>query len=186
MTYHAAKGLEFDTVILAGLEEGLLPSSRSLQDDNAVEEERRLFYVGITRAKERLMLSRSRYRYTYGKMNTQQASRFLKEVPEHLITIHDTSNLPPHAIKSLIGQWIHGKVQAKEPIITFSLHAPTTKHKDIEQKQESWHIKQLIHHATFGPGIITHIEQSQERTLLTVKFKVGTKKIVSSFVSSKY
>lgn len=183
MTYHAAKGLEFDTVILAGLEEGLLPSSRSLHDDNAIEEERRLFYVGITRAKERLMLSKSRYRYTYGKMNAQQASRFLKEIPEHLITMHDTSNLQPYAIKQLLDQWIHGQVKQKQPVITFASHATCTKPQTTLSKQSDWNIKQLVHHATFGSGIITHIEHSQERILLTVRFKSGTKKVVSSFIS---
>jgi len=85
MTLHAAKGLEFDTVIIAGLEEGILPSIKSMSEHDDVEEERRLFYVGMTRAKERLILMNAQYRYTYGQTNQQTESRFLDELPSNLI-----------------------------------------------------------------------------------------------------
>ncbi|BDC34292.1 DNA helicase [Candidatus Dependentiae bacterium Noda2021] len=77
MTLHAAKGLEFNTVILTGLEEGMLPSTRSLTNEEQVEEERRLFYVGITRAEERILITHCRYRYTFGTMTDQRSSRFM-------------------------------------------------------------------------------------------------------------
>ena len=79
MTLHAAKGLEFDTVVIAGLEEGLLPSTRSLNDPAAIEEERRLFYVGITRAKERLYLTWAQRRFIFGNRIESIKSRFLSE-----------------------------------------------------------------------------------------------------------
>lgn len=82
MTFHAAKGLEFDTVILTGVEEGVLPSSRSMYNPDALEEERRLLYVGITRAREQLLMMRCKYRYTYGQLTDQLPSRFLDEVPD--------------------------------------------------------------------------------------------------------
>ena len=82
MTLHGAKGLEFDTVILSGLEEGIFPSNHSLFNAEGVEEERRLFYVGITRAKEYLIVTHARYRYSYGSMSDQRPSRFLGEMPE--------------------------------------------------------------------------------------------------------
>ena len=87
MTLHSAKGLEFDAVFLAGLEEGLLPHSRSLNTNAEVEEERRLFYVGMTRAKQSLMLSRAIYRRTYGedRLRASLPSRFLAEIPGDLI-----------------------------------------------------------------------------------------------------
>lgn len=84
MTLHAAKGLEFDTVVIAGLEEGLLPSARALNDYSAIEEERRLFYVGITRAREYLYLTHCLYRYLYGQTTEAVESRFLREIPAHL------------------------------------------------------------------------------------------------------
>ncbi|HEX9187029.1 MAG TPA: UvrD-helicase domain-containing protein [Vicinamibacteria bacterium] len=82
MTLHAAKGLEFESVFLVGLEEGLLPHSRSLADQEALEEERRLCYVGMTRAMERLHLSWARSRQVFGQRRTTEPSRFLEEIPE--------------------------------------------------------------------------------------------------------
>jgi len=87
MTLHAAKGLEFPLVILAGLEEGLFPHSRTLNDPNQMEEERRLCYVGLTRAMDTLFVTRARYRRRYGNDMPEAsiASRFLEEIPSHLI-----------------------------------------------------------------------------------------------------
>lgn len=85
MTLHAAKGLEFRAVFLTGLEEGVFPHSRSLDDPDELEEERRLCYVGLTRAKERLYLSRACYRMLYGSTEANPPSRFLMEIPEHLL-----------------------------------------------------------------------------------------------------
>ena len=87
MTLHSAKGLEFDAVFLAGLEEGLLPHSRSLDTNAEIEEERRLFYVGMTRAKQSLVLTRAIYRRSYGeeRLRTSTSSRFLAEIPGDLV-----------------------------------------------------------------------------------------------------
>lgn len=86
MSLHAAKGLEFETVFLAGLEEGLFPHSRALMERDQMEEERRLCYVGITRAKQRLFLSYARRRLLYGTFQQQLPARFLKEIPAHLLS----------------------------------------------------------------------------------------------------
>lgn len=85
MTLHAAKGLEFDTVVLAGLEDGVLPSTHSLYEPERLEEERRLLYVGITRAKERVLITYAKCRYTFGQMSEQKASRFIAELPQDII-----------------------------------------------------------------------------------------------------
>jgi DNA helicase-2/ATP-dependent DNA helicase PcrA len=87
MTLHSAKGLEFPLVVLAGLEEGLFPHSRTLNDPPQMEEERRLCYVGLTRAMDSLVLTRARYRRRYGNDMPEAtiASRFLEEIPQHLI-----------------------------------------------------------------------------------------------------
>ncbi len=84
MTLHSAKGLEFDTVFIAGMEEGIFPSSRSSDDEARMEEERRLMYVGITRARRRLYLSRASVRMLYNQENHNPPSRFLEEIPERL------------------------------------------------------------------------------------------------------
>lgn len=90
MTIHLAKWLEFPTVFIAGAEEGIFPHSRSLVDAGALEEERRLMYVAITRAKEKLYISRAHERYTFGNYSTNPKSRFLKEIPEEYL--HTESN----------------------------------------------------------------------------------------------
>ncbi|NMC53956.1 MAG: ATP-binding domain-containing protein, partial [Chloroflexi bacterium] len=84
-TLHAAKGLEFNQVFITGLDEGLLPHSRSLEDDEEMAEERRLFYVGITRAKNQVYLLRSEQRSLYGSFAYPDASRFLNDIPESLL-----------------------------------------------------------------------------------------------------
>ena len=85
MTLHAAKGLEFPVVFMVGLEEGLFPHSRSLWEAEQMEEERRLCYVGITRAKETLYLSYASKRLFYGEKTSNAPSRFLSDIPEHLL-----------------------------------------------------------------------------------------------------
>ncbi len=85
MTLHSAKGLEFPTVFMVGLEEGIFPSARSLMDENRVEEERRLCYVGITRAQRRLFISRANQRMLYNQVNHNPPSRFLDEIPTRLL-----------------------------------------------------------------------------------------------------
>jgi DNA helicase-2/ATP-dependent DNA helicase PcrA len=87
MSLHSAKGLEYETVFLVGLEEGLFPHSRSLMDHDQMEEERRLCYVGITRAKNRLYLTYAQQRFFYGSLSPSTTSRFLQEIPEELIQI---------------------------------------------------------------------------------------------------
>ncbi len=86
MTLHSAKGLEFNTVFMVGMEEGLFPHSRSMLDTQALEEERRLMYVGITRAKEKLYLTYTRQRLYFGTRSNNLVSRFLADIPEHLIS----------------------------------------------------------------------------------------------------
>ena len=85
MTLHSAKGLEFDNVFIPGMEEGIFPSSRSMEEDNRLEEERRLMYVGITRARRRLFLTRASERMLYNQYNHNPASRFLDEIPPRLV-----------------------------------------------------------------------------------------------------
>ena len=85
MTMHAAKGLEFPVVVIAGLEEGLFPHSRAFEDEGELEEERRLCYVGMTRARQRLVLTGAARRRTFGEYKATNPSRFLEEVPAELI-----------------------------------------------------------------------------------------------------
>jgi DNA helicase-2/ATP-dependent DNA helicase PcrA len=88
MTVHLSKWLEFENVIIAGAEEGLFPHSRSLLEQNEIEEERRLMYVAMTRAKQILYISRAKERYTFWNYSANPASRFLKEIPAELTKNH--------------------------------------------------------------------------------------------------
>lgn len=102
MTLHASKGLEFDVVFIPGIEEGVLPSQRSLSDPSAVEEERRLLYVGCTRAREILVLSHAQYRYTYTHISEQSKSRFLYEISPNSVVTYNVSNNQKTEISLLI------------------------------------------------------------------------------------
>jgi len=93
MTLHAAKGLEFPVVFMVGLEEGIFPHSRSLFNPQQLEEERRLCYVGITRAKEKLFLSFALKRTIFGSVQVNPPSRFLSEIPQNLIDAEDEENI---------------------------------------------------------------------------------------------
>ncbi len=191
MTLHAAKGLEFDLVVIAGFEEGLLPSNRSLADEDAIEEERRLLYVGITRAREYLLLTHSRYRYSFGSMSDQRPSRFLREIPPHLLCLNDVSHWHSSQLSTFFNEWL-GNTRAQEataaPVYTFSPKQATEKATATEKTitpATVWKKNQPVKHQTFGIGIVKEIEAKGPDTVyLTISFKTGTKKIAASFVSA--
>lgn len=185
MSLHAAKGLEFDFVVLPGLEEGLLPSSRSLLSDDSVEEERRLLYVGITRARHYLLITNSRFRYTYGSMTEQKQSRFLKELPPYLLTAQDCAYWKESQAALFCSQWMN--TTHVKSATTSSAHVPKKQSLTTTttvSKTGAWKKNQPVSHPTFGVGVIKEIEEKNDGTFtLTITFKVGTKKIASSFVS---
>lgn len=193
MTLHAAKGLEFDTVIITGLEEGILPSSKSLTTNEELEEERRLFYVGITRACHYLLLSHASYRSTYGSIVDQIPSRFLDEIDTRLLQKHDGEKLHSMQFTTLFKQWL-GNKDFDSGLVTFSSatlakkttpsptqHAPAK----IEAKPTAvaWIKDQRVIHKAFGPGIITQVEKASDSDYyITAIFKAGKKKVLSSFL----
>jgi DNA helicase-2/ATP-dependent DNA helicase PcrA len=186
MTLHAAKGLEFNTVILAGLEEGIMPSTRSIMNEDAIEEERRLFYVGITRAQERLYMSYTRFRYHYGTMNDQRPSRFVVEIPTHMARVQDCSYWSPAQIQDHFNAWFNNK--ALQPTVVEKPEAFTVKRPELKTGGEistssRWKKNQPVSHAKFGLGIIHDVESKSNGTYLHIKFKTGLKKIESQFVT---
>ena len=187
MTLHAAKGLEFDHVAIVGLNEDLLPSSRSAHDPDGLEEERRLLYVGITRARERLILSYARNRHTYGQLTEHLPSRFMREIPSSLFTRHDLGYMHPEQLDIIFNQWISSRKTEPSPVMTFGApRQASTKQPIQEQKIEQpgpWKKHQPIAHPQFGVGIIQEIELKKNGKLyVTANFKSGTKKIESSFL----
>jgi ATP-dependent DNA helicase UvrD/PcrA len=182
MTLHSAKGLEFDAVFLAGLEEGLLPHSRSLDTSANVEEERRLFYVGMTRAKQSLVLSRAVYRRMYGedRLRASMPSRFLAEVPGELVQAAVGSLSEP------------GETRRYEPDPEFSQErnhrraSPPSRSARGAARGSSRTKDPLlgtrVRHPQYGIGTITGVEGEGEDRRLTVSFQdYGPKKLIERY-----
>ncbi|HLW73021.1 MAG TPA: UvrD-helicase domain-containing protein [Candidatus Babeliales bacterium] len=194
MTLHAAKGLEFDLVILPGIEEGIIPTTRSLNSHDALEEERRLFYVGITRAKEHLLITCTKHRYSYGQMIDQLPSRFLREIPAHLIPQEDIAYASLTQIKQFCSHWLkfscaNASENEKSDIYIPTFVKPSSSTQAAEQtsedksKNKMWKKNQPVKHAKYGVGTVQEIEEKATGdTHLTVRFKIGVKKIVAQFV----
>jgi DNA helicase-2/ATP-dependent DNA helicase PcrA len=191
MTLHAAKGLEFDAVIIAGLEENLLPSAKSLVGNEELEEERRLFYVGITRAKDYLLLLSAGYRNMLGQIVDQLPSRFLSEIPNNLLNTKDFENLNNSQSQSFFDQWLSGRTIAPS-IVTFGPACHFTpvqpfliksQSSGTVDRQMSWQKNQPVLHAKFGRGIVTNVEKADgEEYYITAIFKNGKKKLLSSYL----
>ena len=143
MTLHSAKGLEFPIVYLVGVEQGLLPHNRTLNDPLEMEEERRLCYVGITRAQEQLFLTYTRERRLWGQREPAVASQFLKEIPEDLITSNIEQSLQYRSRTTPV---------------------PST------QNNTEWSVGDRIIHKDFGEGEITHVLNGGSKPTLAVKF----------------
>ncbi|HLV97018.1 MAG TPA: UvrD-helicase domain-containing protein [Candidatus Acidoferrales bacterium] len=184
MTLHSAKGLEFDAVFLAGLEEGLLPHSRSIDKPENVEEERRLFYVGMTRAKESLVLTRAVYRRTYGeeRMRASLPSRFLAEIPGELIEAARGSISEP------------GETRRYEPDPEYS---PDHFYRRRPPQRASYGrparparasgdplVGTRVRHSKYGIGTIIGVEGEGDDRKLTVSFQdYGAKKLMERYAN---
>lgn len=191
MTIHAAKGLEFSTVIITGLEEGLLPSSKTLEDEQAIEEERRLLYVAITRAQERLIVTHAGYRTTYGTTVMQDPSRFLQELPRAEVTAQELNNVRGYQIQAILQEFIQGKKRQAANVFTFGnkpnnsfTPATTAAAAQSHEKTSSSYRKfQSVNHPIFGLGIIQEVqERADGSAVLTIRFSVGLKTIDSSYL----
>ena len=164
MTLHASKGLEFPVVFLVGLEQGLFPSFRSLEDAAAIEEERRLCYVGITRAQNKLYISHARERRTYGHMReVSTPSIFLSELPRDHIMTTVPSALPD--------RWTTTTREAKLKNPQPNLNKPGT-HED------DWSVGVPVSHKAFGEGKVTHIFGAGNKICLAIHFPGIGKKII--------
>ena len=175
MTLHTAKGLEYPVVLITGLEEGLLPHFRSISDSQQLEEERRLFYVGITRAKSRLYLSSAYSRRYFGKDQRSNPSRFLGELPLELMKcntfddLYDYRNLK-HKSSSLTDEGIE-------------LNYIESPDKESRLDNHNLNKGQGVEHSVFGKGIILKVEGNDENAKVTVMFRVaGKKTILASFL----
>ncbi len=167
MTLHSSKGLEFPVVFLVGLEQGLFPNYRSMQDPASLEEERRLCYVGITRAQERLFLSHARERRLYGSREPALRSQFLEELPEELVVGFHTNN--------------HGFSRAANgsvPQRGTRAAAGRASSRAYNNTEQNWQVGDRVVHGSFGAGEITHIFGEGNKISLAIKFSSLGQKII--------
>ncbi len=168
MTLHSAKGLEFPVVFLVGLEEGLFPHSRSLEDEDSVEEERRLCYVGLTRAKKRLYLTHAGQRILYGREQYCSPSRFIKEIPSRF----------------LLEVFRPGQEENKR-IIPFPSRPVETKSDDSSSTQ-TWRSGDKLQHPKFGEGTVVSCRGDSPDAIITVAFPdVGVKDLAIRYAPIK-
>lgn len=165
MTLHSAKGLEFPIVFLVGLEQGLFPNFRSLDDPASLEEERRLCYVGITRAQERLFISHARERRLYGSREPAVASLFLSEIPRELMQLNSPLAIPKH------------KPEMAAPTKEKPSALPNTHAQD-------WSVGDHLIHKGFGIGEVTHIFGAADKICLAVKFPGMGQKILDPKITA--
>ncbi|MEO8675034.1 MAG: 3'-5' exonuclease, partial [Casimicrobiaceae bacterium] len=170
MTVHAAKGLEFHTVFVTGLEEGLFPHENSLNEFDGVEEERRLMYVAITRARRRLYLTHAQSRMLHGQVRYNIPSRFLDEVPRDQVAwLSPPRRWSRDAIDVDPSEW--GARERPAPAWAASSPARTAARE--EPRGPSWRIGQSVRHAKFGLGIIIDAEGRGEDARVQVNFREG-------------
>ena len=176
MTLHSAKGLEFPFVFLVGMEQGLFPHSRTLDDPAALEEERRLCYVGITRAQEQLFLSHARERFMWGSREPSLPSQFLEELPEELVQGTKTAiwvKKSAAAAPSGRTKGQHQSLAAKEA----ARSAPSPDRQPMGQST-GWSVGDSVKHAQWGIGFVAQVFGSDRKQTLAVKFPgKGTKVI---------
>jgi len=162
MTLHSAKGLEFPLVFLCGMEEGLFPHQRSIEEPGRLEEERRLCYVGITRAKQHLYLSHAECRRLYGSESYQPPSRFIREIPQQLIQ----------------------EIRTTARVVTSASTIPRRVAKPLDDAPSGLRLGQQVSHAKFGEGVILNYEGQGGHARVQVNFKkAGSKWLVVAYAN---
>lgn len=210
MTLHSAKGLEFPVVFLVGMEEGIFPGYKSISEPKELEEERRLCYVGITRAKKNLFLTCSKQRTIFGSTSCNPISRFLKEIPEELLDGYDETfgeNQENNRFEDSKYSWTYGskdngniktyKIDKKEPVsaasnITgFAFRTAESFLNSIGKKASNSNVDLSqykagvrIFHKKFGEGTISTVEPEGEDLKVDINFdKVGHKRLMAKYAN---
>ena len=186
MTMHAAKGLEFPFVFIPGMEEGIFPGMQSMYNPEEVEEERRLAYVGITRAKEKLYLTSSATRMLFGSTVRNRPSRFIGEIPQDLTDVTDET---VRVFQNTDVGTVDKKAQRKMDIsISRSIGIAQGKKQASASVSSGITFSKgdTVSHSVFGTGIVLSAKPMGNDTLLEIAFdKVGTKKIMANFAKIK-
>jgi DNA helicase-2/ATP-dependent DNA helicase PcrA len=191
MTLHSAKGLEFPVVFLTGLEEGVFPHARSMQSDREMEEERRLAYVGITRAKDELYLTFATRRTIFGNTMMAQVSRFVREVPQELFKRPEGSRRGSSIGGGgrVLGRWSRDEysqvswedAQAATRAAEQARRAPVSP-KPASADAPPFKVGDRVRHAVFGEGRVVSCEGNGDEAKVTVAFpNIGVKRLVAGF-----
>jgi DNA helicase-2/ATP-dependent DNA helicase PcrA len=174
MTLHSAKGLEFPIVFIPGMEESVFPGNQSVYSEEDLEEERRLAYVGITRAKEKLYLLNARRRMLYGTTNRNQASRFLREIPVSVTDDITVQSYVPHSKFGSFAQPAHST-------------SSSAAHKfgqvgGASASAQNYSAGDTVRHKAFGTGVVLSARAMGNDTMLEVAFdRAGTKKLMANY-----
>ena len=187
MTLHSAKGLEFPYVFLAGMEDGLFPSYMTITADDPMEleEERRLCYVGITRAMKELTLTCARRRMVRGETQYNKSSRFLREIPEELLGGHKELHKEKPQMEIARNQ-AYAKAKAAFHSQAFGIKKPVQQFKVASGEGPGYDVGDRVRHMKFGEGLVTAITEGGRDYEVTVEFdKVGVKKMFAAFARLK-
>ena len=183
MTVHSAKGLEYENVFVIGLDDGIFPSSRSFDSEEDMEEERRLAYVAITRAKKKLYLTNARQRMIFGQTQHNVTSRFMREIGSELVEKHDNAA----AMKNRLAQEdktvtaVHSAT-LQQQLARNKMHAGSAAVKE----SVTYTAGEKVLHNVFGEGTILSVKPVSNDSMLEIAFdKVGTKKIMANFAKLK-
>ena len=184
MTMHAAKGLEFPMVVIAGLEEGLFPHSRSSENEEELEEERRLCYVGMTRARSQLVLTSAARRRVFGEYQSTQPSRFLDEIPAELVERITPAFASPHQ-----GGFAHGHYEFRTNPYGRKGRAGRVRdgqssyaYENEDQSAPGLKAGMRVRHAQFGVGSVISVEEHNDDLKITVRFNlIGVKKLLAKY-----
>lgn len=175
MTIHSAKGLEFPTVFLTGMEEGLFPSARSMEKMDDLEEERRLCYVAITRAKKQLYITGAKDRTLYGQTTHQVNSRFLGEIPKEYL-VEDGMTVADSFTSSVT------KIPILTKKATTNVFSTITKATSQATGNIDFDMGDRVRHKKFGDGTITAIQKFEKDAMVEIAFDSGeTKRLMAAF-----
>ena len=184
MTLHAAKGLEFPVVFLVGMEDGLFPLSRALMEDDQLEEERRLAYVGITRAKRELFLTNAYSRMMYGRMQNNPPSRFLEEIDQDDL---DIENSVPITFSNDNYQTQTAPFANADERARAQVYTPKVKPAGaVGAEKKGWNVGDQVEHKSWGKGVVTKVNGKGEDMELDIAFSgKGIKRLLAAFAPIK-
>lgn len=174
MTVHSAKGLEFRNVFLVGMEQGVFPGNRSLSTPQDLEEERRLAYVALTRAKEKLTLTTAASRMLFGMTMRNPPSQFLEEIDKSLLEEKTSGRQSKRGIPA-------GSAESVQSISLLQQQMAASKKRVYQAQPKEFHVGERVRHAVFGDGTVLSITKMANDAMLEVGFdQVGTKRLMAS------